>query len=319
MQHDDVIWSIIGPNFCSFRVKSQTLNFCKNTYNNTGLCNRTSCPLANSRYCTIIEKQGKLYLYIKSIERSHMPNKLWEQIELPNNNYTQALQLIDEYLAYWPQLLIHRTKQRVTKIYQYLIKIKQLKLSQRNKTVGIYKKKERQERSRENKAENAARITAAIESELLSRLQSGVYSESNMDYIPNKVYKKVLDVVADKNLQLQDNSDIDEDELEDDNAEIEYIDEYDEDGYNDINDIEDDSTFNFGDGSQNDNNIFDVSDNDDNVFNTTNSKTSSTTNTNNKSISSHKNKNKNKKSARHEIEYEYEQEATQSEIQSNHR
>lgn len=41
---------------------------------------------------------GVLYLYMKTIERAHMPNKLWERVKLPRN-YLQALGIIDKHLV----------------------------------------------------------------------------------------------------------------------------------------------------------------------------------------------------------------------------
>ena len=46
--------------FC--RLPQTEQRFCRNEYNATGLCNRTSCPLANNQYATVLEKEGKNYI-----------------------------------------------------------------------------------------------------------------------------------------------------------------------------------------------------------------------------------------------------------------
>ena len=37
---------------------------------------------------------------MKTIERAHLPNQLWEKVKLPRN-YANALELIDEHLEFW--------------------------------------------------------------------------------------------------------------------------------------------------------------------------------------------------------------------------
>ncbi|KAF9590231.1 hypothetical protein IFM89_032009 [Coptis chinensis] len=217
MQNDEVIWQVIRHNHCSFMAKLETGNFCRNPYNVTGICNRSSCPLANSRYVTIRDHDGVFYLYMKTIERAHMPNKLWERVKLPRN-YEKALELIDKHLMYWPKFLIHKTKQRLTKMTQMRIRMRKLQLKTREKVMTMPTRTRRREARREAKAETAAVLDKSIEKELLERLQKGVYE--NIYNYPVKEYNKVLD---------------EEEQLErEDEQEIEYVE-----GYEDIEEEED--------------------------------------------------------------------------------
>ena len=197
MQNDEMIWQVIGHFSCSFRVSTKlqgkdTQNFCQNKHNVTGLCNRSSCPLANSRYATILEEKGRCYLYMKTIERAHTPKKLWQKVKL-NRNYAKALEQIDSHLQYWPNFLVHKNKQRLTKITQYLIRMKRLALKVRPKIVTVPARKEKVERKREAKAEAASNVDREIEKELLQRLQNGTYGD-----IYN-IRPKVLDKVLEEN------------------------------------------------------------------------------------------------------------------------
>jgi len=225
-------------------MKQPATDFCRSPYNHTGLCNKASCPLANSQYATVREEEGIAYLYMKTVERAHSPKNLWERVKLPRN-FLEALDTINKQLEYWDTSVINRCKQRLTKIRQMLVRMRRLQLRQGDKArlVPIKKKTERREAVRELKAEAAAKVDLAIEKELLERLKQGVYGD-----IYNFNQKK-FDQMLDEGEQQQEEEAEDEDEfvedLDDDESDADYQDvgkveevEFDHPGTADLEDMD---------------------------------------------------------------------------------
>jgi len=185
MQNDESIWTCIGhTGFCSFKVKTRQPPkvFCRNEYNVTGVCSRVTCPLANSNYATVVEKEGVCYLYMKTVERAHLPRDLWEKIKL-DANFGEALRQIEENLEYWPTHMINRCKQRLTRIRQTLIRMRKLALRDNQVTlVPIKTKTVKRETAREAKAERAAQIEKTVQMELLERLRQGKFGIYNYPF-----------------------------------------------------------------------------------------------------------------------------------------
>eukprot|EP00746_Dinoflagellata_sp_MGD_P151981 gnl/MRDRNA2_/MRDRNA2_83364_c0_seq2.p1 gnl/MRDRNA2_/MRDRNA2_83364_c0~~gnl/MRDRNA2_/MRDRNA2_83364_c0_seq2.p1 ORF type:complete len:322 (-),score=71.97 gnl/MRDRNA2_/MRDRNA2_83364_c0_seq2:568-1422(-) len=193
-----------------------------------GLCNRMSCPLANSNYATIIEKEGVCYLYMQTAERARSPKNLWEKIEL-SKNYREALEQIASNMEFdYHDHQINRCKQRLTKIRQMSTCMRKLAMKDKTKSVPIAlpstdvqegskqnkntQKMERREKIRELKAEAAAKVELAIERQLLERLKHDTYGN---------IYKnspKVLESTMENRAEIEVEQEAEEDD-EDKNAE----------------------------------------------------------------------------------------------------
>lgn len=62
---------------------------------------------------------------LKTVERAHTPKRMWEKVKL-SRTFEDALGQIDRALQFWPEALILKNKQRLTKITQYLIRCRRL-------------------------------------------------------------------------------------------------------------------------------------------------------------------------------------------------
>jgi len=171
---EDIIWQILDEQFCSFKAKFERKSFCKNEYNLTGMCNKMYCPLANGRYATIREEDGKLYLHVKTIERAHTPANLWEKIELPED-IGGALAIINENLAFWPKRFVNKVKERLVRLHQYIIRYRKWYYRAKPRLVTVHKKFERREAKRELKSLVAAKLDTQILTELQERFDQGIY------------------------------------------------------------------------------------------------------------------------------------------------
>lgn len=188
---------------------------------------------------------GAMYLYMKTVERAHMPSKWWERIRL-SSNYAKALEQLDERLIYWPKFLVHKCKQRMTRLTQVAIRMKKLAKEEEHIEERVVPKLapkvRRREETRERKAANAAKVERAIERELIERLRSGAYGDRPLN-VEEGIWKKVLRGLersgeGERDEDLDDGEHIaDEEEEEDGVGEVEYVSDVDED--EDLEDIED--------------------------------------------------------------------------------
>lgn len=246
MQQDDIVWQIINNQFCSFKIKTPSSTFCRNEYSVTGLCNRQSCPLANSQYATVRESNGRLYLCKKVVERAHLPSKMWEKIQL-SLNVEEAKAQIEKHLQYWSAFSIGKCQMRVDRITEVQKRMRKLENSP-NQPILLPKKskKVKRDRNRENRALEVSRLETVIEKELVDRLQQGVYGEiynfnprafeglikeqggqaQELEEESEEEYQRLLDEMDDDAfVEALSDEELEEEEFEDDEEEVEVEEE----------------------------------------------------------------------------------------------
>jgi protein MAK16 len=172
---------------------------------------------------------------MKTIERAHLPSKMWEKIKL-SDNYSKALEQIDERLIYWPKFLIHKCKQRLTRLTQVQVRMRRIAAEEERlgeKLVPKLAPKVRhREATRERKAEAAAKLERTIERELLERLRQGAYGDQPLN-VSEDIWKKVLNAMErdgegmrdkdlDKGIESDEEAELDSEE-EDGEKAVEYV------------------------------------------------------------------------------------------------
>jgi len=206
---DELIWQILDKQFCSYKRTGIDQDMCSHPLNVYQVCKRIFCPLSNSRYATVIEKKGKIYLLMKSPEKTHLPNQQWDKVLL-SENYEQGLKDINGLLRFWDYRVIRRCKIRFTKIKLYLRRMRRLRMSIRPGVTHFKKRQERRLDSREKRALNVAKVENRIQEELLNRLRTGVYG-TIYDQERGKLLEKEERRKRKRNNNKQDISDDDDD------------------------------------------------------------------------------------------------------------
>lgn len=178
-----------------------------------------------------------MYLYIKTIERAHLPSKMWEKIKL-SNNYSKALDQLDERLIYWPKFLIHKCKQRLTRLTQVQTRMRRIAAEEERLGERLVPKMapkiRHREQARERKAEAAAKLERTIERELVERLRQGAYGDQPLN-VSEDIWKKVLNAMEkegqgtrDKDMDkgIEDDDEEDEEDVDSEEDDLEKAVEY---------------------------------------------------------------------------------------------
>ena len=184
-----------------------------------------------------------------------MPSKWWEKIKL-SKNYQEALQQIEGRLQYFPKFLLHKCKQRLTRLVQVATRMRRIAAEETRLGEQLVPKMapkiKHREEARERKALMAAKLERTIERELLERLRQGAYGDMPLNCNDN-IWKKVLNALEkegegvrdkdmDKGIEDEDEDELEkelEEEDEEEDGAVEYVSDFDESEDEELADIED--------------------------------------------------------------------------------
>lgn len=187
---DKKVWDAIGnKKTCSFKLDTKLDTLCRNEYNVTGICNEFSCPLANTKYATVRSINEELFLFVKEPERCSMPRNMYEKIKL-SGDYQVALREIEEHLEFWDPEVIHKCRQRMTKLVEYHERIRYLRENGQEEYMVRKTKMNRREKIRALRALNSINFEQEIGDEILMRLEAGIYGEENKEKYEKAVEKE---------------------------------------------------------------------------------------------------------------------------------
>mmetsp|Transcript_11548 Transcript_11548/g.22178 ORF Transcript_11548/g.22178 Transcript_11548/m.22178 type:complete len:206 (-) Transcript_11548:539-1156(-) len=172
-------WEIIKESYCVFRYKKNNDKFCYSKINTSFLCKKFLCPLINENYAALVEDNGNIYLWIKSLSKNNANNYLWNKYKL-SANFLVAKEQIEIILYKWPSYFFYFLKIRLRILFHYLIKIQTVKNKNFNKYTLI-KKEVRNISKISQYIKNKFNIYKMIIKELKLRLHKGLY---------NKIYYK---------------------------------------------------------------------------------------------------------------------------------
>ena len=180
MTTDDNLWSIIGDEKnCRFKFKTKNKNFCTNKLNPSGVCEKTSCPLVNSKHASVFKKGKRLFLATKELEGKHRLvrnlNQDFVKWEIPLDNEQTALKFIKEKLEDFDTLAATACVNKFKLLKNYLFRKQNKQKETKVFYLSIKKKQEKKLKKYENKALRNAFLEKNTKRALLERLEQGLY------------------------------------------------------------------------------------------------------------------------------------------------